>query len=128
MTIRPWQTVLTGWVLGVVAMALMLPLLMLTHELSQWLPATGVYALSVALDAALAYLPVWLVLAWLSFRLGTPEASLWLLVGAATLSYLILPAWVGTHWHLAAWIWSQPSALLAQVLGVGLGGWLSRRG
>ncbi|TKB51515.1 hypothetical protein FCL40_02885 [Ferrimonas sediminicola] len=122
-----WQTAMMGALVGLSAVALSLPMLALTQELGALLPVPHCYAVSVIADALLAYAPMWLLLAWFSYRLVTLEAGAWMLVGSAAAAYLALPLLVGSHWYLASWIWSQPSALMAQLLGVSLGQWLARR-
>lgn len=122
-----WQKAVMESLIGLSAVALSLPMLSLTQELGALLPATSWYAVSVTGDALLAYAPMWLLLAWLSYRLGTLESGIWLAVGAAAGTYLALPLLAGSSWYLASWIWSQPAALMAQLLGVCLGVALARR-
>ncbi|WP_286340321.1 hypothetical protein [Ferrimonas sp. YFM] len=122
-----WQKAVVGTLIGLSAVALSLPLLSLTQGFGTLLPATSWYAVSVTGDALLAYAPMWLLLAWLSYRLGSLESGIWLAVGAAAGTYLALPLLVGSSWYLASWIWSQPTALMAQLLGVCLGILLARR-
>ncbi|WP_028110976.1 hypothetical protein [Ferrimonas futtsuensis] len=122
-----WQKAVMEALIGLSAVAISLPMLSLTQEFGSLLPATPWYAVSVTGDAVLAYAPMWLLLAWISYRLGTLESGIWLAVGAAAGTYLALPLLVGTSWYLASWIWSQPTALMAQLLGVCLGVILARR-
>ncbi|TKB54767.1 hypothetical protein [Ferrimonas aestuarii] len=107
------MTWFTQLALGFGLMLLCLPLIWALQQLSPWMFATSWYAVAIVQDALVIFSPVWVSYTWAGIKLRLPLFSLWSLLGGMLFCYLLLPLLFGSSWSLAAWLWSQPSALVA---------------